>query len=459
MGTSRMSMPIRTRLTVIFSILMAIVLAAGALSLYLKLEETLNASIDQQLEARVGALVADVAVAGSMVGRQTGLVHSDEDFAEVMRSDGTVVDSDPSIAGRSMLSPRVVGSLHDRLRFESSVTSNSETLPVRFLAAPARGGLVAVVGTSLQDSQETLGRLRALLWVGAPAALVFTTAIIWFLAGAALRPVEVMRAEAAAISESEPDRKLPVPATGDEIEKLGRTLNDLLDRMHQALERERRFVADASHELRTPLSVLRTEIELALRRSRSPEELEAALRNAGAHSDRLIKLANDLLVLARADRKQLPVHKEKSHLDGLVASAVNELAQVAARSGVTVTATPGTGANTLEVDPDRIQQALRNLIENAIRHTPRGGSVEVNVETVDGMYRVAVADTGTGFPTAFIDHAFDPFVRMDPGRSRRDGGTGLGLAIVKAITEAHGGSVTAENGPAGGAIVSLSLPC
>jgi signal transduction histidine kinase len=110
------------------------------------------------------------------------------------------------------------------------------------------------------------------------------------------------------------------------------------------------------------------------------------------------------------------------------------------------------------VDPDRIRQALRNLIENAIRHTPQGGRVDVSVETVDGMYRVAVADTGPGFPTGFIGRAFDPFVRMDLGRSRRDGGTGLGLAIVKAITEAHGGSVAAENRPTGGAIVSLSLP-
>jgi heavy metal sensor kinase len=453
-----MGMPIRTRLTVIFSILMAIVLAAGALSLYLKLEATLNASIDQQLDARVGALVADIAVAGSSVGSQTGLVHSDEDFAEVIRTDGTVVASDASIAGRSMLSPRVVKGIHGRLRFESPVTSNSETLPVRFLAAPARGGLVAVVGASLQDSKETLARLRALLWVGAPAVLLLTAAIIWFLAGAALRPVEAMRAEAAAISESEPDRKLPVPTTGDEIERLGRTLNELLDRMHQAFERERRFVDDASHELRTPLSILNTEIELALRRSRSPAELEAALRNAGEQSDRLIKLASDLLVLARADRKQLPVHKEASHLDSLVASTVDELSEAAGRRGVALTAMPGAEGSSVEVDPDRIRQALRNLIENAIRHTPEGGRVDVSVETVDGMCRVAVADTGTGFPTGFIGNAFDPFVRMDLGRSRRDGGTGLGLAIVKAITEAHGGSVAAENRPTGGAIVSLSLP-
>jgi signal transduction histidine kinase len=267
-----------------------------------------------------------------------------------------------------------------------------------------------------------------------------------------------MRAEAAAISVSEPDRKLPVPTTGDEIERLGRTLNELLDRMHQAFERERRFVDDASHELRTPLSILNTEIELALRRSRTPAELEAALRNAGEQSDRLIKLSRDLLVLARADRKQLPVHKEPAKLGSLVAAAVEELSDVATRSGVALETDVRTGADDVQVDPDRIRQALRNVIENAIRHTPRGGSVNVSVATEDGMYRVAVADTGTGFPAGFIGRAFDPFVRVDYGRSRSEGGTGLGLAIVKAITEAHGGSVEAENRPSGGAVISMSLP-
>jgi heavy metal sensor kinase len=450
--------PIRTKLTVTFSILVAIVLSGAGLFLYLQLSHEVNRSIDQQLDARARSLVASIRVAGPAAGDQARLVHSDEIFAEVVRADGTVLDSSPSLAGRSVVSKSVLTKLHAPLRFRSVVSSNSETLEARFLAVRAPGGLIAIVGSSLQDANETLRHLRVLLWIGVPAALLLTTAIIWFLSGSALRPVERMRAEAAAISVSEPDRKLPVPTTGDEIERLGRTLNELLDRMHQAFERERRFVDDASHELRTPLSILNTEIELALRRSRTPAELEAALRNAGEQSDRLIKLSRDLLVLARADRKQLPVHKEPAKLGSLVTAAVEELSDVATRSGVALETDVRTGADDVQVDPDRIRQALRNVIENAIRHTPRGGSVNVSVATEDGMYRVAVADTGTGFPAGFIGRAFDPFVRVDYGRSRSEGGTGLGLAIVKAITEAHGGSVEAENRPSGGAVISMSLP-
>jgi two-component system OmpR family sensor kinase len=450
--------PIRTKLTVTFSILVAIVLSGGGLFLYLQLSHEVNRSIDQQLDARARSLVASIRVAGPAAGDQTRLVRSDEVFAEVVRADGTVLDSSPSLAGTSVVTKSVLARLHAPVRFQSVVSSGSETLQARFLAVRAPGGLIAVVGTSLQDANATLHHLRVLLWIGVPAALLLTTAIIWFLSGSALRPVERMRAEAAAISVSEPHRKLPVPATGDEIERLGRTLNELLDRMHQAFERERRFVDDASHELRTPLSILNTEIELALRRSRTPAELEAALRNAGEQSDRLIKLSRDLLVLARADRKQLPVHREPAKLGSLVTAAVEELSEVATRSGVALETNVRAGADAVDVDPDRILQALRNVIENAIRHTPRGGRVSVSVQTDDGMYRVAVADTGTGFPAGFIGRAFDPFVRVDYGRSRSEGGTGLGLAIVKAITEAHGGSVEAQNRADGGAVVSLSLP-
>ncbi|MDP9226738.1 MAG: ATP-binding protein [Actinomycetota bacterium] len=451
-----MRFPIRARLTLTFAILMALVLIGVGLFLYLKLDASLNQGINQQLAARARGMVASIAIAGPAAGGQTDLVRSDEVFAEVVRGDGTVLDSSPSLRGRSVL-PSNRQPLRHSLRFESRVLTGSETVAARFLAVPATSGLVVIVGTSLQSEIEALARLRTLLWAGGPGALVLTTAIIWFLAGAALRPVERMRAEAAAISVSEPDRKLPVPETGDEIERLGRTLNDLLDRMHLAFDRERRFVDDASHELRTPLGILRTEIELALRRSRSTEELEAALRNAGEQSDRLIKLSHDLLVLARADRRRLPVHKEPVALGELIGSAARELGEVAAQKGVSLRALPADG-EVVTADPDRMHQALRNLIENAIRHTPAGGSVTVSVMSEDRVYRVAVADTGPGFPEGFIGRAFDPFTRDDFGRSRREGGTGLGLAIVKAIAEAHGGAVAAENRATGGAVISLSIP-
>jgi heavy metal sensor kinase len=436
---------------------MAVVLTAAGMFLYLKLDTGLNQSINQELNARSRSLVDSISFAGVSAGVQAKL-HSNELFAEVVRPNGQVLDASSSLGGKVVMTPQELRNVHGHVRFESAVRTSSEVLPARFQAVRTAHGVIAIVGASLQDVREALDHLKVLLWIGVPLALMLTTAIIWFLAGAALRPVERMRAEAAAILVSEPDRKLPVPVTGDEIERLGRTLNDLLDRMRGALERERRFVDDASHELRTPLSILHTEIELALRRSRSREELEAALRNAGEQSDRLIKLSRDLLVLARADRRQLPVHKEPVALTSLVTAAVEELSELAARGGVVLKTSSEDRGDRIDVDPDRIRQALRNLIENSIRHTPRGGNVSVDVARHDGTYRIDVADTGIGFPPGFIDRAFDPFVRVDYGRSRSEGGTGLGLAIVKAISEAHGGSVVAANRPSGGAVVSLLLP-
>lgn len=172
--------------------------------------------------------------------------------------------------------------------------------------------------------------------IGGGGALLIATAIGWWVAGAALRPVERMRHEAAAISADEPGRRLPIPDTEDEIARLGTTLNQMLERLEQMLERERRFVDDASHELRTPLGILRTELELALRRARSRKDLEAALRSAAEESERLTTLAEDLLVLARSDRGRLPVRKENVDVARLADEAVTRFDTRAQLGGVRI---------------------------------------------------------------------------------------------------------------------------
>ncbi|HKZ75709.1 MAG TPA: histidine kinase dimerization/phospho-acceptor domain-containing protein, partial [Actinomycetota bacterium] len=189
-----------------------------------------------------------------------------------------------------MLTRADVAGLGESRFFERTVATVEEPVPARLLAVPASEGRVLVVGASLEDQWEALARLGILLAVGGPLALILASGVGWVVAGAALRPVERMRAEAAAISASEPGRRLPQSGTGDEVDRLGKTLNEMLERLEQALQHERRFVDEASHELRTPLANLRTELDLALRRSRSVEELEAALRSAAEETDRLARL-------------------------------------------------------------------------------------------------------------------------------------------------------------------------
>lgn len=291
-----------------------------------------------------------------------------------------------------------------------------------------------------EERDETLSSLLGLLLVGGPLALAAATFLGWLIAGAALRPVEAMRRRAAAISADTTGERLPVPAAHDEIRRLGTTLNEMLNRLDAGLLRERRFVADASHELRTPLALLRTELELALRRPRTPEEQTAALRSAAEEVERLVRLAEGLLLLATADDVAL----QRSRF------GVRDLLEtVARRFGAEV----GEAEGELHADRLRLESALGNLVANAFRH----GAPPVRLDGVREGDRVVlrVTDAGPGFPPDFLPHAFDRFTRADEART--EPGAGLGLAIAAAVAQAHGGETTARNLPGGGAEVRLSV--
>jgi signal transduction histidine kinase len=327
-------------------------------------------------------------------------------------------------------------------------------VPVRLLAGPARADgrrVVVVVGSALDDRDEELDRAATLLLIGGPVALLVASVAGYLLATAALRPVEDMRRRAAEISEREPGRRLPVPPADDEIGRLGRTLNEMLERLEAAFARERTFVADASHELRTPLAILKTELELAQRSARSVEELEAALRSAGEETDRLSQLADDLLVIARSDQGRLPIRRSRVDVRELLERVARRFAPQAERAGVELRmeAAPGVLA---DVDEVRMEQALANLVDNALRYG--AGPVELAARNSGDVLELSVRDHGPGFPPGLLAHAFERFTRGDAGRSTA--GAGLGLAIVDAIATAHGGQVSATNPEGGGALVAIT---
>jgi two-component system, OmpR family, sensor kinase len=328
--------------------------------------------------------------------------------------------------------------------------------PVRLLATPVQAQegplLVVVVGASLEGRAEALESLLGQLLVGGPIALLLSSLLAYGLAAAALRPVESMRREAEAVSAAEPGRRLPLPPADDEIARLGTTINRMLGRLEAALARERRFVSDASHELRTPLAALRTELELALRRERTPEELQRALRSAAEETERLAHLADDLLVLARAGGGRLPVRPAPLPAADLLADVRERYARRAAQAGRPLEIQADERLR-LSVDRLRAEQALGNLVENALRHG--GGRILLQAHRRDGRIELHVRDQGQGFPPDFIGHAFEPFSRADPARA--GGGAGLGLAIVELIARAHGGGAHAANRD-DGADAWLELP-
>jgi signal transduction histidine kinase len=324
-------------------------------------------------------------------------------------------------------------------------------------AAPT-GRVLVVVGTGTDVSDAAVDRAVSTLLIGGPPAVLLAGLGAWVLSGAMLRPVERMRRQAAEISDQDLGRRLAVPSTRDEIAALGTTMNALLARLEKAVTRERGFVADAGHELRTPLAILRTELELAGRPGRSRDDLVEAVALAGQETDRVIRLAEDLLLLARADNHQAFLRPTPMSLADLLGAAARGAGALATDREITIAVHTSSELH-MTADPDRLRQAVDNLLDNATRHAPAGSTIDVTAsEPRVGQVTVEVADRGSGFPPDFLPHAFERFHRAEAARARDSGGTGLGLSIVRAIARAHGGDAVAAARHGGGAVVTIDLP-
>jgi heavy metal sensor kinase len=451
-------LPIRMRLALVFTLVMALVLSAVGAFLYLRLGASLDEQIDENLRGRADTVAALVRDRGEdLVGADPGLIATEDGFTQILGLDGSVVLASPGVGDTPLLSQAEL----DRARSQTISVERELGRPAgvdeaRLLAERLDSGdaaLIVLVGESLEDRDDALDGLFAQLLVVLPIALLLSAAVCYVVAGAALHPVEAMRRRAAQISAETPERRLPLPQARDEVFRLGETLNEMLERLEAGLQRERRFVADASHELRTPLAMLRAELELATRRPRSPAELAAALRSASEEVERLVRLSEDLLVLAASDDGRLPLSPSRNSVRELldaVALRYDGRASAAGRS-LEVVASPD---ETLTGDRLRLEQALGNLVDNALRYGD--GTVRLEAVTENGVVALRVSDDGAGFPVDFLSHAFERFSRADVARS--GGGAGLGLAIVEAIARAHGGSASAVNRADGGAEVTLRIP-
>jgi signal transduction histidine kinase len=433
---------------------MAIVLAATGLFVHGRLHSELDDSIDQGLRSRADAVAALVQQAdtGLREAGRSSLARRDVAFAQIVDARGRIVDATPDLHSRSLLdaSERVRAQRATVMldRADSPVAG-----PVRLLATPVNAQdqrLVVVVGSSLRDRDRALAGLGTLLLVGGPVALLLAAAAGYGVAAAALRPVEAMRRRAGEMSDSMRGERLPVTPAADEISRLGATLNELLGRLEAAVDRERRFVANAGHELMTPLAVLQTELELAA--DRPPEELPAIVRSATDETGRLSRLARDLLMLARSGDDALAIRPAPVDVGALLDRIASRFATHSGPDGAGVSSSAPAGL-VVHADATRLEQALSNLVDNALRHG--GGDVELAARADDGSVELHVTDHGPGFPDAFLERAFDRFTR---GGEAGQEGAGLGLAIVTMVADGHGGSAGAANLPGGGADVWVSIP-
>jgi two-component system OmpR family sensor kinase len=434
---------------------LAVLLIGVGLFVYARAGSDILDSVDAGLRSRAEILAADVRANGPQlanVGAQ--LIENDEAFAQLIGQSGTILQSSAIVGAAPMLDAATLSRVTKPTLFNGHVAKIDNI--TRILALPVQaptGRLILLVGASLQDRRDQLLSLAGTLTVGGLLALVLISFAGWLLAGAALRPVERMRADAAGISAADLERRLSIPRADDEMSRLGRTLNDMLDRLGSSFVRERRLLDNASHEMRTPLAILKAELDLAASRERTPDELLSTLQRAREETDHLVRLAEDLMVLSRTIDGQLPVHRRPERLDEVLGTAVDRSRPASERAGVEldVFAPPAD----VSIDRVRVRQMVDDLLDNALRHTPAGGRIEVRGDMNDGTVQVVVRDTGPGFPPAFLAHAFDPFSR---GSANDDGDhTGLGLAIVRAIAQAHGGGAEAANLEPHGAEISVTL--
>lgn len=452
-----MRLPIRLRLTLAFGLAMALLLTIAGVFLYARLDAELLHTVDSALRVQADVVAAGLGQGNTNFGDQTGTTAAGvQTFAQLVDSSGRIIESSASVAGAPLANAAALASATGPTFLERSVPGVRG--PARLLILPvneSRQHMFVVVGSSLQGRRQVVSGFLLLLAIGGPAALIVASLAGWALAGAALRPVDRMRREAAAISMSDRARRLPVPDTRDEIAWLGETLNSMLDRLQLAFNRERRFVDDASHELRAPLAILKAELDLALMRARTPSETDRALRSASEEADRLAALADDLLVYSRTEGGRVPVHRTATRLDQLLGDASASHARQAKEAGISIEV--DAPEETVRVDATRVRQAVDNLLSNAVRHTPPGGRVCVHAAREGSLIRLTVDDTGPGIPPNFIEDAFEPFARAASERAGRSDGAGLGLAIVRAVAQAHGGQATAQNRPEGGARITVTL--
>lgn len=459
--TSLARLPLRWRVTLVAVLVQAILLAGLGGFVLVRLTRDLTAGIDASLSARGAQLVGAVDGGGDGANfsdssdvRVPGLAAS-QSLTQVVSSTGDVLES----AGAADSHQPLLGA--GRLvRAERAAVRFTETLPTlgrtRLLAIPTGSGEIVVVGNSLSSVEQAGARLQALLAVGGLAALLFGGGASWWLAGRALRPIDELSIAAAAIDGDDLDRRVPVPPAADEAARLARTLNRLLERISASVDKERAFLADASHELRTPVAVLRAELEVALRSPSTPDAAREVLESMNEETGRLARLTDDLLALARADAGRLQIVRRASDLKAPADHAARQVRPLATKRGLAIQTRLQPAP--ARIDPDRISQVAMNLLDNAIRHTPEGGTIVVETGISDGQAFLAVTDEGPGIPDELAARIFERFSRGDSARGRDSGGTGLGLAIALAIATAHDGSLRLEERGERGSRFVLKVP-
>jgi heavy metal sensor kinase len=458
--------PIRLRLTLWYVVLLAIILAVFIAGVYLLLRQSLYRNLDESMLNQANVLLDIVQYEGdrlflpsevSEMGRS-----QDEDFVRLFDASGNLLRFDNSAALEQV--PVDAEVVANTLQGESITRSvkigeNDDLMRVITLPIIRDEEIVGVleVGQSEEDVSDTLTSLLYVMMLAYPLALLAASFDGVFLAGQALSPIDNITRTARQISADDLHQRLNLSLPDDEVGRLARTFDEMIARLDDAFQRQRRFTADASHELRTPLTIIKGQIEVALQRDREPEAYRQVLQGINVEVDRLIRLTSSLLTLTRADTGQILLRFEDVAVAEVVTGAFEQIRPTASEKGLECQLDPGPPVM-IRGDQDLLLQLMLNLSDNAIRYTPSGGQVALGWRVNKDQVQLWVQDTGIGISQEHLPYLFDRFYRVDKARSRAEGGVGLGLAISHWIAEAHQGSIHVESAPGKGSTFTVLLP-
>lgn len=454
-------MPVRLRLAFVIMFATAVAASLGSWMFVTTLGDRLHNSLVAELQVRADSisqqLQGGTPVAPPVSGGLLDLSDS-QSVTQVLNRNGTPVISTGVDQTAILLDPSQLAKVRRGTVVLQLHLSGSPN-PTLVLAEPASDGkpYLVVVGASLATVESAVGQVRIVLIIGSAVAVLVAGLATWLLAGAALSPVERMRRQAAEMTGLDDSSSLEVPDTRDEVAALAKTFNDLLSRIHGALQTQRSFVAAAGHELRTPLAILKTELELASLPGRSRDELVAAIEGAAGETDRLVQLAEDLLLLAQSDDAADFVHLAPVDLSAMLQTIAGSHRSRCAAADVAIE-WEGPAVFPVMADAWRMRQAIDNILDNALRFAPPGSRVAVVLRSDRGHAVIELSDEGPGIDPDFVPRAFDRFSRPEDGRGRDGGGAGLGLSIVQSIVVAHDGTVEIEERPTGGTLVRITVP-
>ncbi|HYK82802.1 MAG TPA: ATP-binding protein [Gemmatimonadales bacterium] len=474
---------IRGRLTAWYSAALALTLAAFAVLLYVDRRSASYHDLDQRIQSEAtlsagilaesyrarGVLVrADTAGRPVLIGDVAALLEAVPDFLIITARDGNLLFASPDARAltfqqveqlRALASAPLAGStagtlflLPDGPRIHYVVRYLSE-------AGPQFGAIVA--GANVRSAELGPEQLLSTFALILPFGLVAALLVGSWIARYALAPVDQMITEVREISDGRSlHRRLATPMVEDELGRLAETLNQMMTRLERSFAALRRFTADASHELKTPLTVLRAGVERAITTPNMPQDTLATLEETLHEINRMTELVDALLTLARADEGTAPLHREPVDLRAIVEEARETGELLAEQAGVQVEVATPPAPVVVPVDASRIRQLILNLLTNAVKYTPAGGTVRLELGRADGRVTLTVADTGIGIAPGDLPHIFDRFWRADSARTRRGerAGSGLGLAICKWIAEAHGGQIDVVSRPGRGTTFTVTLP-